>query len=339
MNGVTRAAPARLRRALPLSDLPTLAPTLALVLLMVVGAAVNPRFLGLENLLNMVTQSSFISVIGIGATFVIAAGGLDLSVGSMAAFIGGVMILLMNALAGADYGWGALATLLVGCFAALVTGGLCGAANGLIVTVGRIESFIVTLGTMGIFRALITYLAQGGSINVGSTDVTGLLQPFYFGFILGVPVPVVVFLLVGLASWVVLNRTPFGRHVVAIGDNQDVARYSGIGLTRVRTITYVIQGLCVGIATILYVPRLSSATPSTGMLWELQAITAVVIGGTPLRGGTGRVWGTIVGSIILVVIGNIMILSDLVSEYLLGAVQGAIIIVAMLVQRGLARRR
>ena len=338
MSGAARGTPRTRWHALPLPDLPTLAPALALVLLMAVGAAVNPRFLGMDNLLNMVTRSSFISVIGIGATFVIAAGGLDLSVGSMAAFIGGGMILLMNALAGPDFGWGAPSALLAGCGAALLTGVLCGAANGLIVTLGRIEAFIVTLGTMGIFRALITYLAEGGSINVGNAGVTDLLRPVYFGTLLGVPVPVVVFLLVGAASWVVLNRTPFGRHVVAIGANEDVARYSGIGLTRVRTITYVIQGLCVGIATILYVPRLSSATPSTGLLWELQAITAVVIGGTPMRGGTGRVWGTIVGSIILVVIGNIMILSDLVSEYLLGAVQGAIIIIAMLVQRSLARR-
>jgi ribose transport system permease protein len=338
MSEVVRRTPGERRHAWALPDLPTLAPTIALVLLMLVGAAVNSRFLGMENLLNMVTRSSFISVIGIGATFVIAAGGLDLSVGSMAAFIGGVMILLMNTVSGPGMAWGALDTLLLGGGVAVLTGALCGAANGIIVTVGGIEAFIVTLGTMGIFRALITYLGEGGSINLSNIAVTDMLRPVYFGTILSVPVPVVVFLLVGAASWVVLNRTPFGRHVVAIGANEDVARYSGIGLTRVRTITFVIQGLGVGIATILYVPRLSSATPSTGLLWELQAITAVVIGGTPLRGGTGRVWGTIVGSIILVVVGNIMILSDLVSEYLLGAVQGAIIIIAMLVQRSFARR-
>jgi ribose transport system permease protein len=117
-----------------------------------------------------------------------------------------------------------------------------------------------------------------------------------------------------------------------------VARYSGVPIDRVRIWAYVIQGLCVGIAVLIYVPRLGSATPTTGLLWELQAITAVVIGGTALKGGTGRIWGTVVGAVILELVANIMVLSSLVSEYLVGAVQGAIIIVAMLVQRGLQRR-
>jgi ribose transport system permease protein len=125
---------------------------------------------------------------------------------------------------------------------------------------------------------------------------------------------------------------------VALGSNEDVARYSGVPIDRVRIMAYVIQGLCVGIAVLVYVPRLGSATPTTGLLWELQAITAVVIGGTALKGGTGRIWGTVVGAVILELVANIMVLSSLVSEYLVGAVQGAIIIVAMLVQRSLQRR-
>ena len=119
----------------------------------------------------------------------------------------------------------------------------------------------------------------------------------------------------------------------AVGSNEDVARYSGINVARVRTITYVLQGLCVAIAVIVYVPRLSSASSTTGLGWELTAITAVVVGGTRLKGGVGRVWGTIAGALILEVIGNIMLLSNVVSEYLIGAVQGAIIIIAMLAQR------
>jgi ribose transport system permease protein len=107
----------------------------------------------------------------------------------------------------------------------------------------------------------------------------------------------------------------------------------------VRTLAFVIQGICVAIAVLVYVPRLGAATPTTGLMWELQAITAVVIGGTALRGGVGRIWGTVCGALILEVVGNIMVLSDLVSEYLIGAVQGAIIIIAMLVQRSLSRRQ
>jgi ribose transport system permease protein len=316
-------------------DWPSLAPFVALGLLLVLGTSLNERFIYLDNLLNMATRSAFIAVIGIGATFVIAAGGLDLSVGAMAAFLGGVMILLMNAMSGA--GDAPAAILVAGGAAVILAGAGCGMVNGLITTVGRIKPFIVTLGTMGILRALITYLADGGSLTIRDRGLGALLRPIYFGEAAGVPIPVIVVLAIAAVSALVLNRTPFGRHVVATGASEDVARYTGIPVGRVRTVTYVIQGVCVGIATILYVPRLSSATPSTGLLWELQAITAVVIGGTPLRGGTGRIWGTVAGAIILTVVGNIMVLSDLVSEYLIGAVQGAIIIVAMLVQRSLAR--
>ena len=136
----------------------------------------------------------------------------------------------------------------------------------------------------------------------------------------------------------VLYRTRYGRHVIAVGSNEEVARYSGIPVNRVRTVTYVIQGLCVAMAVLLYVPRLGSTSATSGLLWELQAITAVVVGGTALRGGVGRIWGTICGAFILEIVGNIMVLSNFVSEYLIGAIQGAIIIVAMLVQRSLARR-
>src|ERR687889_2183129 len=166
-----------------------------------------------------------------------------------------------------------------------------------------------------------------------------MYRPVYFGSVLGVPIPILVFVTVAAIAALILYKTAFGRHVVALGSNEDVARYSGVPIGRVRTLTYVIQGVCVGIAVLVYVPRLGSATPTTGLLWELQAITAVVIGGTALRGGIGRVWGTVVGAIILELVANIMVLSNFISEFLVGAVQGAIIIVAMLVQRGLQRGR
>jgi ribose transport system permease protein len=207
------------------------------------------------------------------------------------------------------------------------------------VTVGRIEPFIVTLGTMGIFRSLVIFLAAGGTITMRNLDLRELYRPAYFGNLFGVPIPILVFLVVAAVGSLILYKTPFGRHVVAVGSNEDVARYSGVPIGRVRTLTYVIQGLCVGLSVLIYVPRLGSATPTTGLLWELQAITAVVIGGTALRGGVGRIWGTVVGAIILELVANIMVLSNFVSEFLVGAVQGAIIIVAMLVQRSLQRGR
>jgi ribose transport system permease protein len=302
--------------------------------LIIAGALINPDFLTASNLLNVVTRSAFIAIIAVGATFVIASGGLDLSVGSMAALTAGVMILTLNAQGSADMG-----TLALGMLAAIALSAACGLANGLIVTFGRIEPFIVTLGTMGIFRSLVIWLAAGGTITMRNLELRELYRPVYFGTVFGIPVPIIAFLAVASIGALILYRTSFGRHVVALGSNEDVARYSGVPIWRVRTLTYIIQGICVGIAVLVYVPRLGSATPTTGLLWELQAITAVVIGGTALKGGIGRVWGTVVGAVILELVANIMVLSNFVSEFLVGAVQGAIIIIAMLVQRSVHRGR
>ena len=309
-------------------DMRALSPFIALIVLVIAGALINPDFLTASNLLNVVTRSAFIAIIAVGATFVIASGGLDLSVGSMAALTAGVMILTLNNLGGGDLG-----TLALGLLAAIALGAACGLANGLIVTFGRIEPFIVTLGTMGIFRSLVIWLAAGGTITMRNFELRELYRPVYFGSVFGIPYPIIAFLVVAAVGALILYRTSFGRHVVALGSNEDVARYSGVPIWRVRTLTYIIQGICVGIAVLVYVPRLGSATPTTGLLWELQAITAVVIGGTALKGGIGRIWGTVVGAVILELVANIMVLSNFVSEFLVGAVQGAIIIIAMLVQR------
>ncbi len=315
-------------------DLRAVAPFAALLLLLIIGALVNPNFIGLTNLANVATRSAFIAIIAVGATFVISSGDLDLSVGSMVAFVASLMILFMNSGVIAD------PTLMLAAAAALtvVIGSLCGLANGLITTVGRIEPFIATLGTMGIYRGLTTWLSQGGAITLRSAEQQALYRPVYFGSVLGIPVPILVILIVTVIAAFVLYRTRYGRHVTAVGSNRDVARYSGIQVDRVRTVAFVIQGLCVAIAVLLYVPRLGSTSATTGILWELQAITAVVVGGTALKGGAGRVWGTICGAFILELVGNIMLLSNFISEYLIGAIQGTIIIVAMLVQRSLARK-
>jgi ribose transport system permease protein len=324
----------RPRRTFRDVDLRAVAPFAALLILLIIGALVNPNFIGLTNLANVATRSAFIAIIAVGATFVISSGDLDLSVGSMVAFVASLMILFMNSGAIADPGLMIAAAMAL----AIIIGSLCGLANGLITTVGKIEPFIATLGTMGIYRGLTTWLSQGGAITLRDAEQQALYRPVYFGSILGVPVPIVIILVVTAIAAVVLYRTRYGRHVVAVGSNRDVARYSGIAVDRVRTIAFVIQGLCVAIAVLLYVPRLGSTSATTGILWELQAITAVVVGGTALKGGAGRVWGTICGAFILELVGNIMLLSNFISEYLIGAIQGTIIIIAMLVQRSLARK-
>jgi len=321
--------------AKPRIKIGAIAPMLALALLCGLGALANPRFLGLDNITNVLARSTFIATIAVGQTLVICGGGLDLSVGAMAAFVSGLMILFLNS------GWIDNPTLLIiaAITLSLGVGALCGLFNGLTTTVGKIEPFIVTLGTMGIFRALLTWLAQGGSITIRNSDVRAAYRQVYFGDLFGLPYPVLVIIGVAVVGAFILYSTAYGRRVRAVGSNEDVARYSGINVARVRTVTYVLQGLCVAIAVIVYVPRLSSASSATGLGWELTAITAVVVGGTRLKGGVGRIWGTIAGALILEVIGNIMLLSSVVSEYLIGAVQGAIIIIAMLAQRGMSRGR
>jgi ribose transport system permease protein len=324
-------------RRLPTIDLKALSPFIALAALMLLGALVSDRFLTTDNLVNVATRSAFIAIIAVGATFVIASAGVMIfvmnAVGSPGPTTPGVLAALSGLI-----GPGPGGALVAGIVVAIVLSLLCGLANGLVVTYGRIEPFIVTLGTMGIFRALIVWLAAGGTIAMRDFELRELYRPIYFGSIGGVPIPILVFLAVAAVAALILYKTAFGRHIVALGSNEDVARYSGVPIDRVRILAYVIQGLCVGLAVLVYVPRLGSATPTTGLLWELQAITAVVIGGTALKGGKGRIWGTVIGAVILELVANIMVLSSLVSEYLVGAVQGAIIIVAMLVQRSLQRR-
>ncbi|MDR6101234.1 ribose transport system permease protein [Agrobacterium larrymoorei] len=312
-------------------DLRAVAPFVALLLLLIVGALVNPNFISINNLANVATRSAFIAIIAVGATFVISAGDLDLSVGSMVAFVASLMILLMNSGTITDPALMLTAAIVF----TVIAGSLCGLANGLITTVGKIEPFIATLGTMGVFRGLTTWLSQGGAITLREPQLQSMYRPAYFGTIFGVPVPIIVILAVTAIAAFILYRTRYGRHVTAVGSNRDVAKYSGVAVNRVRTIAFVIQGLCVAIAVLLYVPRLGSTSATTGMMWELQAITAVVVGGTALKGGAGRVWGTICGAFILELVGNIMLLSNFISEYLIGVIQGAIIIIAMLVQRSL----
>ncbi|MET0440183.1 MAG: ABC transporter permease, partial [Devosia sp.] len=261
----------------------------------------------------------------------ITAGGLDLSVGSMAAVIAGVMIMVMNWLIPTmGIGWGVI---LAGMAVGVLLGGFAGTFNGLMITRGRIEAFIVTLGTMGIFRSLVTFLADGGTLSL-NFQVADVYRPVYYAGLLGVPWPIIVFALVAIAGEVIMRYTAFGRYCAAIGSNEQVARYSSINVDNVRLLTYILQGTLVAVAVLLYVPRLGSASSTTGVLWELEAIAGVIIGGTTLKGGYGRIWGTVVGVVILGLIGNILNLQSLISPYLNGAFQGVIIILAVLLQRG-----
>ena len=308
----------------------SIGPVLGLVLLCIAGTLLNSDFASLDNAMNVLTRTAFIGIIAVGMCFVIISGGIDLSVGSMAALIAGCMILLMNALAAR--GWSPLASVGAGMVFAVVLGAGFGLAHGLLITRGRIEPFIVTLGTLGIFRAYLTYFADGGAITLDNA-LSDVYSPVYYASVLGVPIPVWVFGVVALIGSLILNHSAFGRYVQAIGSNEQVARYAAVNVDRIKVLTYMLLGVCVGMATLLYVPRLGSASPTTGLLWELEAIAAVIVGGTALRGGAGSVAGTVIGAVLLSVIGNILNLTNIISVYLNAAVQGFVIIAVAFTQR------
>lgn len=325
-------APAGARSsAAPRRSLHGLGPLIGLVLVCLIGAMLNENFAMLDNAMNVLTRTAFIGIIAVGMCFVIISGGIDLSVGSMAALIAGSTILVMNTLG--QQMESSLLVVVLGMGFAVLLGALFGLAHGLLITKGRIEPFIVTLGTLGIFRAYLTYFANGGAITLDAS-LSAVYGPVYYGSVLGVPVPVWVFIAVALLGALILNRTAYGRYVQAIGSNEQVARYAAVEVDKVKTLTYVLLGVCVGVATVLYVPRLGSASPTTGLLWELEAIAAVIVGGTALKGGAGGIAGTVVGAVLLSVISNILNLTSIISVYLNAAVQGFVIIAVAFFQRG-----
>ena len=300
---------------------------IALGILVLVSAVLSPHFLQPQNILNILRQISYTGIIALGMTFVIIAGGIDLSVGSLAAFAGAIGVLAMNALgaAGKPEWVGVLAAVLV----ALAAGSLGGVLNGLMVTKGRIAPFIVTLGTMAIFRSLSLYLGDAGEF----TSTNTLYSQIGSASIAFVPVPVWIMAAFAAFFSLLLGRTRYGRYVRAVGSNQRVALYSAINVDKVRLLTYVVIGLTVGVTAVLISMRFNAVGTSTlGVNYELDAIAAVIIGGTAMAGGSGTIWGTVVGAIILGVINNMLNMVG-VSPYLQGTVKGLVIIGAVLIQR------
>ncbi len=303
-------------------DLNILAPLLALILLLVVSSLASEYFLNTRNLTNILRQVSYTGIIAIGVTFVIIGAGIDLSVGSMVALVGVVLVFTINQISDPIMG------VLLGMGAAVFAGALLGLVNGLMVTRGRITAFIATLASMSIFRSLALYFSDASEM----VSTNSLFPEIGGGYVLGLPIPVWVFLVVAVLAHIALAHTPFGRHLCAVGSNSQVARYSGIRVQRVVLATFVIAGVCVGLSAIMLASRLNSISPSdAGVFYELDAIAAVVIGGTALAGGRGSIWGTVIGALILGIINNMLNLLG-VSPYLQGLVKGGVILIAVLMQ-------
>jgi ribose transport system permease protein len=298
-----------------------------MVALFVLSSLASPYFLQVGNLLNILKQVSFSGIIGLGMAFVIIGGGIDLSVGSMTALIGAIAILIVNALGGGPWA-------ILGAWAgAVALGALCGLFNGFLVTKGRIAPFIVTLGTMAIFRSLTLYIGNAGQFVSRSS----LYGDMGMSSILGVPTAIWIFFGLAFLLSVLLNRTRFGRYTCAVGSNEKVAKYAAINVSFTRLMSYVITGGMVGVTGILLSSRMNSINSSnTAVSFEMDAIAAVVIGGTPMTGGRGSIWGVVIGAVILGMINNMLNMLS-VSAYLQGTVKGLVIIAAVFIQRGSGR--
>ncbi|HKB10924.1 MAG TPA: hypothetical protein VKD69_09720 [Vicinamibacterales bacterium] len=296
---------------------------IGLVTLCLVLWILTPYFLTISNLLNVAEQTSINAIVAVGMTFVILSGGIDLSVGSIVALSGVVLGLALR-------GGHLLAVALA---LSLATGAACGAVNGLLVSLGGLPPFIVTLGTMSIARGAALLVTEGRPVS-GFEASFRVLATGRAGF---VPAPVVATALVYLVAQLVLTRTTFGRYVYAIGGNEEATRLSGVAVRFHKTMIYVVSGVTSAIAAVILTARLNSAQPIAGMMYELDAIAATVIGGTSLMGGEGTLAGTLVGALIMGVLRNGLNLLG-VSSFLQQIVIGAVIVVAVLLDTVLKRK-
>ncbi|WP_122428784.1 ABC transporter permease [Pseudomonas viridiflava] len=292
---------------------------LFLVALIVIFTLYNPMFLSARNIKNILTEVSIYGIIGVGMTYVILTGGIDLAVGSLLAFAAISGAFLMQALGGDFFiGW------LVAMLAACAVGTMAGYLHGKVVTRFGVPAFIVTLGGLTVWRGATLIVNDGA-------PVSGFNEAFRWwgrGDVLGIPVPVLVFLVVALVGYIALRYTRYGRQVYAVGGNPEAARLSGLSVQSVVLSVYVITGFLAGLAGFLLSARLGSAEAVAGTGYELRIIASVVIGGTSLFGGLGGVGGTIVGALLIGVLINGLVIMN-VSAYYQQVVIGIIIVLAV----------
>ena len=282
-----------------------------LLTLIVVVSILSPSFLSSKNIFNILRQTSVNGIIAAGMTFVILTGGIDLSVGSILVSGKGIFVAVL---------------------AALVIGALVGFLNGFIITKGKLQPFIATLATMTILRGLTLVYTDGKPITLGSGDLALNFGQIGGGKILGIPTPALIMIVTFALCAYVLKNTKMGRYTYALGSNEEATRLSGLNTDKIKIAVYTISGILASVAGIIITSRLFSAQPTAGDGYELDAIAAVVLGGTSLTGGKGKITGTIIGALIIGVLSNALNILD-VSSYYQMMVKGAVILVAVLLDR------
>ncbi|KRN54269.1 ribose ABC transporter permease [Carnobacterium divergens] len=297
-----------------------LGPVLALLVLMVIVTILNPNFIAPINLLNLLRQVSVNALIAFGMTFVILTGGIDLSVGSTLALSGALVAGMIAS------GLDPILAMIIG----VVIGGVLGAVNGLLITKGKMAPFIATLATMTIYRGATLVYTDGNPI-------TGIGDSFIFkfvgrGYLFNIPVPVILMVMAFVLLYVLLHKMTFGRKTYAIGGNEKASYIAGIKIDKVKTLIYALSGMMASVAGIIITSRLNSAQPTAGQAYEMDAIAAVVLGGTSLSGGKGRIFGTLIGALIIGTLNNGLNLLG-VSSFYQQIVKGIVIIIAVLLDR------
>ena len=320
---------------------------LALAILVVFFSSTTSSFLTANNLSILTKHVAITALLAVGTSFVILAGGIDLSVGSIAGLSGmisGYLLLHRMILAGAAHFLPAWVVILI----SLAAGGLVGLVNGLLVTRFSIAPFIATLGTLYVSRGAALLISRGQTFPDLAGDAVRHNTGFPWlgqGYVAGIPVPVWLMFLVALAAWMLASQTPFGRHVYAVGGNERAALLCGITVGHVKIWTYIISGVCAAFVGVIIAGQLEAAHPATGQSFELNAIAAVVLGGTSLMGGRGSIGGSLVGAFVIGVLADGLVMLG-VSEFWQMVIKGVVIILAVgvdqlqnRVQLGLAGRR
>ncbi len=285
-----------------------------LVLLVIMMSAFAPNFLSLDNGLNVARAVSINAILAAGMTLVILTGGIDLSVGSVVALTGVSSVLL----------WTAGAPALVAVLGGMVVGAATGLINGSLIAYLGLPAFIITLGALTYIRGFSYSLTDAQPLIASDLGFRGMGN----GGIAGIPTPVVLMILVYAVLWFVLERTTFGRHIYAIGGNREAARLAGIKVKWTLVRVYLIMGACAGLAGVIFAARVESGQPKAGEGYELDAIAAVVLGGTALAGGRGRIIGTLIGALIIGVLSNGLVLMNVPFFYQL-VVKGVVIVLAV----------
>lgn len=297
-----------------------LGPLVALIAMMALVTILNINFIRPANLLNLLRQVSVNALIAFGMTFVVITGGIDLSVGSILALSGALTAGIIAT------GIPAPIAIILG----LLIGALLGMVNGLLITKGKVAPFIGTLATMTIYRGLTLVYTEGNPI-------TGFGGGFAFeffgrGYLFGIPFPVILMTIAFIILFFILHKMTFGRKTFAIGGNEEAAYIAGIKSDRIKTMVYAVSGMMSALAGLILTSRLNSAQPTAGTAYELDAIAAVVIGGTSLAGGKGRIVGTLIGALIIGTLNNGLNLLG-VSSFYQQVVRGVVIIIAVLLDR------